>query len=199
MPKTAKRVFERSGTPVRVKKTRQNKNVSRSSVIAGANAADVVAISVELANPDAAAIAVVVIISVVAGGDRAADNGGADKAARRCPSPRPLAWADWVVEAIVPVTARAARATAAILVLIDIRNSIIRIFADRYGPRDRIGRSVVRIRFDHGAVILSFHDNWPMSEMVSEAGVNLRTAVRQSVLTSNLSTSASNSQNARAP
>src|SRR3984957_8994934 len=46
--------------------------------VAGANAADVVAVGVELANPAAAAIAVIVV-AVVAGSDRAADHGGADE------------------------------------------------------------------------------------------------------------------------
>ena len=56
-----------------------NENPSRrSSVIAGANAAHVVAIGIELTNPAAAAIAVIVV-AVVAGGDRAADHGGADE------------------------------------------------------------------------------------------------------------------------
>src|SRR3954462_8027616 len=55
------------------------------SVIAGADAAHVVAVSVELANPAAAAIAVS-IVAVVAGGDRAADDGGADDAGSNAPA-----------------------------------------------------------------------------------------------------------------
>src|SRR3954462_5783178 len=55
------------------------------SVIAGADAAHVVAVSVELANPAAAAIAVA-IVAVVAGGDRAADDGGADDAGSNAPA-----------------------------------------------------------------------------------------------------------------
>ena len=55
------------------------KMLDRSSVIAAAHAADVIAVSVELANPAAVAITVV-IISVAAGGDGAADNGCTDKA-----------------------------------------------------------------------------------------------------------------------
>src|SRR5947209_12248920 len=57
----------------------------RSSVIAGADAAHVVAVGIELAHPAAAAIAVS-IISVVAGGDRAADDGGADDAGSNAPA-----------------------------------------------------------------------------------------------------------------
>src|SRR5882757_7731528 len=57
----------------------------QSSVIAGADAAHVVAVSVELANPAAAAIAVSVV-AVVAGGDRAADHGGADDAGSNAPA-----------------------------------------------------------------------------------------------------------------
>src|SRR5882757_3528050 len=58
---------------------------NHSSVIAGADAAHVVAVSVELANPAAAAIAVS-IVTVVAGGDRAADHGGADDAGSNAPA-----------------------------------------------------------------------------------------------------------------
>src|SRR5476649_980246 len=54
------------------------------SVTAGADAAHVVAVSVELANPAAAAIAIV--ITVVAGGDRTADDGGADDAGSNAPA-----------------------------------------------------------------------------------------------------------------
>src|SRR3954453_2422353 len=57
----------------------------RSSVIAGADAAHVVAVGIELAHPAATAIAVP-IISVVAGGDRAADDGGADDAGSNAPA-----------------------------------------------------------------------------------------------------------------
>src|SRR5712672_3576644 len=57
----------------------------QSSVIAGADAAHVVAVSVELANPAAAAIAVA-IGAVAAGGDRAADDGGADDAGSNAPA-----------------------------------------------------------------------------------------------------------------
>src|SRR5882672_2395795 len=58
--------FRAKRMPVRVKKTRQTKNqLSRSSnrsvVIAGANGADVVAVSIELANEGAAAIAAITI------------------------------------------------------------------------------------------------------------------------------------------
>src|SRR6266852_1437430 len=49
-------------------------NSGRSSVAAGTHAAHVVAVSVELANPAAAAIAVV-IVAVIAGGDCGADDG----------------------------------------------------------------------------------------------------------------------------
>src|SRR5689334_10846253 len=55
------------------------------SVRAGADAADVIAIDVELADPAAAAIAVVVI-AAVAGGDRAADDGGTHEACTDAPA-----------------------------------------------------------------------------------------------------------------
>src|SRR4051812_1291237 len=58
---------------------------SRSSVVAGANAADVVAVGVELANEAAAAIAVIVV-TVVRGGDRRADDGGTDQAGADTPA-----------------------------------------------------------------------------------------------------------------
>src|SRR5207245_2771100 len=96
-----------SGIPVRVKKTRQTRrSVSGSEVVrlkksllkqrpgqpqksvtAGADAADVIAESVELADPAAAAIAVVVV-TVVAGGDGGADNRGADEAGSNAPAER---------------------------------------------------------------------------------------------------------------
>src|SRR5579863_7206273 len=59
------------------------------SVVAGANAADVIAEGVELTNPAAAAIAIVVVAVVViaiVGGDRAADNRGADDAGADAPA-----------------------------------------------------------------------------------------------------------------
>ena len=91
---------------------------------AGTHAAHVVAVSVELADPAAAAIAVVVV-AVVAGGDRAADNRGADETGSNAPAPAERLGLTWVVvDAIVPVTASATRPSAAILVLIDMRNSI---------------------------------------------------------------------------
>src|SRR6202165_1994259 len=57
------------------------------------------------------------------------------------PQPRPLASADVVVEAMLPVTARVASARAAILVLIDMRNSI-RLRAGPLWPACPVGRSV---------------------------------------------------------
>jgi hypothetical protein len=99
-------------------------SLSRSSVVAGANAAHVIAVGVELANPAAAAIAVIivtVVIITVVGGDGAADDRGADEAGSDAPArPKGLASAWVVVDATVPVTASAARASAAIFVLIDI-------------------------------------------------------------------------------
>src|SRR5258705_3527054 len=55
------------------------------SEIAGTNAANVVAVDVEPGGPAAAAIAVVV--TVVRGGDGAADNRGADEAGSNAPAP----------------------------------------------------------------------------------------------------------------
>src|SRR5437879_3644251 len=75
-------VFERSGRPLKQKPGQPKK-----SVTAGADAADVIAESVELANPAAAAIAVV-IVTVVAGGDGGADNRGADEAGSNAPAER---------------------------------------------------------------------------------------------------------------
>jgi hypothetical protein len=57
------------------------------SVIAGADAAHVTAVGVELANPAAAAIAVVVV--AIVSGDRAADHGGADEAGSNAPAEAP--------------------------------------------------------------------------------------------------------------
>src|SRR5258708_17015587 len=66
------------------KRVQRRLQFSRSSVvIAGADEADVIAISVELANPAAAAIAVGVV--AVVGSDRAADHGGAKKAGSDAP------------------------------------------------------------------------------------------------------------------
>src|SRR4051812_47627485 len=53
------------------------------------------------------------------------------------PQPRPLASAWVVLEAMVPVRARVARARAAILVLIDMGNSI-RFGAARCGPHAQL-------------------------------------------------------------
>src|ERR1700687_2253885 len=58
--------------------------LSRSSVIAATNAAHVVAVGVELANPAAAPIAVIII--AVVGGDRAADHGCADQTGSDAPA-----------------------------------------------------------------------------------------------------------------
>src|SRR5580692_8372556 len=66
-------------------RTQDPRSVSRSSVIAGADAADVIAVSVELANPAAAAIAAIVI-TVVARSDRAADHGGSDETGADAPA-----------------------------------------------------------------------------------------------------------------
>src|SRR4029434_10946460 len=83
------KVFERSGIPVRLKKKllKQQPSQPQNSVSAGADATDVVAESVELADPAAAAIAVVVV-AVVAGGDGAADNRSADEAGSNAPVQR---------------------------------------------------------------------------------------------------------------
>jgi hypothetical protein len=102
---------------------KQQPSQPQKSVTAGAHAAHVIAVSVELANPAAAAIAVMVV-TVVAGGDGGADNRGADEARSNAPAERlglRLAGGD----AIVPVTARVARARAANLVLIDMEVSIL--------------------------------------------------------------------------
>src|ERR1700737_3900610 len=63
------------------------------------------------------------------------------------PRPEPPASAWVVVEARLPVTASVARARAAILVLIDMRNSI-RLSAARFGPHAPVGRSV----FESGSI-----------------------------------------------
>src|SRR6266704_2898 len=55
------------------------------SVVAGANPADEIAVGVELTNPAAAAIAAIVV-AVIAGGDRAADHGGADETGSDAPA-----------------------------------------------------------------------------------------------------------------
>jgi hypothetical protein len=72
-----------------LKKTllKQQPSQPQKSVTAGPDAADVIAESVELANPAAAAIAVVVV-TVVAGGDGGADNRGADEAGSNAPAER---------------------------------------------------------------------------------------------------------------
>ena len=102
---------------------RQQPSQPQKSVTAGPDAADVIAESVELANPAAAAIAVVVV-TVVAGGDGGADNRGADEAGSNAPLRR-LGLCLGGGSAIVPVTARVARARAANLVLIDMEVSIL--------------------------------------------------------------------------
>src|ERR1700743_2415308 len=66
------------------------------------------------------------------------------------PKPSPLASTDWVVDAMLPVTASIASAAAAILVLIDIRNSIR--FEAAIVACMTSWTGAVRIRFDHGAV-----------------------------------------------
>src|ERR1700754_865905 len=66
------------------------------------------------------------------------------------PKPRPLASTDWVVDAMLPVTASIASAAAAILVLIDMRNSIR--FEAAIVACMTSWTGAVRIRFDHGAV-----------------------------------------------
>src|SRR4051812_45128758 len=58
------------------------------------------------------------------------------------PQPRPLASAWVAVEAMLPVTASAASATAAILVLIDMRNSI-RVESGTVVAHMPVGRSVL--------------------------------------------------------
>src|SRR3954453_21583561 len=67
------------------KQTRQIKTTQPSSVIAGAHAAHVVAVGVELANVAAAAIAVVV--AVIAGGDGAPHNRRTDGPGANAPPP----------------------------------------------------------------------------------------------------------------
>src|SRR6266567_3012841 len=65
---------------------RQTRSPRRNSVvIAGAHAADEIAVSVELADPAAAAVAVIVV--PVIGGDRAADDRGTDEAGAHAPAP----------------------------------------------------------------------------------------------------------------
>jgi hypothetical protein len=99
--------------------------------VAGVHVADVAAEGVVLANP-AAAIAVGRIRR--GGGDRAADDGGADEARANAPAGmEAMASAAVVVEAMLPVAAMAATARAAILVLIDMDNSI-RLLAEPLWP-----------------------------------------------------------------
>ena len=65
---------------------KQKSGAADCSVTAGTHAADIVAVSVELADVAAAAIAVGVV-AVIAGGDRAANDGGADEAGSNAPTP----------------------------------------------------------------------------------------------------------------
>jgi len=65
---------------------KQQPSQPQKSVTAGTHAAHVIAVSVELANPAAAAIAVVVTIA--AGGDGGADNRGANEAGSDAPAER---------------------------------------------------------------------------------------------------------------
>src|SRR5829696_5431659 len=65
---------------------KQQPSQPQKSVTAGTHAAHVIAVSVELANPAAAAIAVVVTIA--AGGDGGADDGGANEAGSDAPAER---------------------------------------------------------------------------------------------------------------
>src|SRR3984885_2797823 len=58
-----------------------------SIVIAGTYAAEIVAIGIELADPAAAAIAVIIV--AVAGGDRTADHGGAEETRSEAPAEAP--------------------------------------------------------------------------------------------------------------
>src|SRR5437016_3546092 len=68
------------------------------------------------------------------------------------PRPPPPAWAWVVVEARPPVKASAASARAAILVLIDMRNSI-RLWADRCGPCAQLdGPCSIPVRFALGEI-----------------------------------------------
>src|SRR3981081_3686838 len=74
--------------PVSEENTPNRSPLNRSSVIAGTNPADVIAEGVELAHPAAAAIAIV-IVAVVAGGDGAADHGGAEQTGADTPAAAP--------------------------------------------------------------------------------------------------------------
>ena len=76
---------DRDGYRFASRKRVRQKVFSRSSVVAGADAAHVVAVGVVLRDRAAAAIAVV-IVAVVAGGDRAADDGCADEAGSDAPA-----------------------------------------------------------------------------------------------------------------
>ena len=73
------------GTGSRQESASNQAPLSRASVVAGAHAADVIAERVELANPAAAAITIVVV--AVIGGDRAADDRGSDEACANAPAP----------------------------------------------------------------------------------------------------------------
>jgi hypothetical protein len=65
---------------------KQQPSQPKKSVTAGTHAAHVIAVSVELANPAAAAIAV--IVTIAAGGDGGADDGGANEAGSDAPAER---------------------------------------------------------------------------------------------------------------
>src|SRR5258706_6603052 len=63
-----------------------SRSSNRSVVIAGANGADVVAVSIELANEGAAAIAAITIKRAIVRSDRGADDCGADQAGADAPA-----------------------------------------------------------------------------------------------------------------
>src|SRR5260370_26628635 len=110
--------------------------------------------------------------------------------------PPPPACAGVVVEAMLPVAARVASASAAILVLIDMRNSI-RLRAVRCGPHAQLDggfSNPVRIAGPEFRIFTIYL----VLQMVRRT-TRQRLGPLASVSGSNLSTSASNSQNALAP
>jgi hypothetical protein len=102
-----------------------------------------------------------------------------------------------VVEAMLPVAARAATARTAILVLMDIKYSV-RLWAVRCGPQMPFGR---RERANGSEARREILPSWIYAfgnNLLQEREVYFR-GPRKNPFTSNLSTSSSNSMNLRAP
>ena len=140
---TAGRVGARHGVDevpwVQRVSTKRGIHAVRKKSVADVHGADVAAEGVVLAHQAGA-----IIRSRGRGGDRAADDGGAEQACTETPARwKPWASALVVVEAMLPATVRAATARAAILVLIVMGYSI-RLRTVRCGPLVPIGRRLLR-------------------------------------------------------